>query len=271
MGTLRFILCDAADGFRNMAEDEVLLEECERGHTAGALRVYQWDPPAVSLGYSQSEQLIDVEKCLVAGLNVVRRITGGGAVLHSEEITYCFVVRRELLNRSLWPRQFARLVGAAVVRGLREVGVVAVLSSGGEGAETRDGSSPLCFTLATENEVAVQGQKLAGCAHKFTKQAYFSHGSIMLGNSHARIVEFLKFKNTKADSLRVREGCISLSEVMEELPSPESVGEGLRRGFETSFAIEFGEGRLSEHEDRLVQKKLNARRRRCGMGEWSFA
>jgi lipoate-protein ligase A len=254
METLRFLPSGTADGFCNMATDEVLLEECRSGAIAGALRVYQWDPPAVSLGRAQSVDLIDIQACEDAGVNVVRRVTGGGAVLHWEEITYCLVARRELLGETLWPRQFAGLVAAAVADALVELRVPASVLSGRSGGSVDEETSPLCFSAGMENEVGVNGRKLAGCAHKFTAEAYLSHGSIMLGRSHMRIAELLRSEAPGADLKGLREGCISLSELMESLPSPERAGRALRGGFERRLCLAFVGGQLSGIEQKLIQE-----------------
>jgi len=271
METLRFLLSEATDGFRNMAADEVLLKECRNKSIPGALRVYQWNPPAVSLGYSQSMELIDLGACADVGVDVVRRITGGRAVLHWEEITYCFVARRKLLGEALWPRQFAKEVAGAVSAALVELGVAASVSSGENVAERPGAPSPLCFSLGMENEVSVDGRKLAGCAHKFTGEAYFSHGSIMLGPSHARIVELLTSRAGRADFLRLREGCVSFSDLKREPPSLERAGRALRSGFEASFGVSFTDGRLSDNEKRLIRQRALEKRSTFERRERSLA
>ncbi len=254
MDTLRFLRSEVADGFINMATDEVLLDECRENKIPGALRVYEWNPPAVSLGHGQNVDLVDLEACEGMGVHLVKRITGGGAVLHWEEITYCLVARRNLLGETLWPRQFAKLVAASVADALVELRVPAsVLSEGGE-AGVEHNSSPICFAAGMENEVTVNGRKLAGCAHKFTAEAYFSHGSIMLGRSHMRIAELLRSEVAGADLVRLREGCVSLSELTETVPSSESVGGALRKGFKRRLGLSFAEGQLSNVEERLVMK-----------------
>ncbi|UCF78108.1 MAG: lipoate--protein ligase family protein [Candidatus Eiseniibacteriota bacterium] len=267
METPRLLLCEPADGFRNMAVDEILLDGCKDGTVGAALRIYRWEPPAVSLGYSQGPDLLDVENCKAAGVDVVRRVTGGGALLHWEEITYCFVAREEFLPLPLRPREFAGLAAAAVGRALVRLGVEAsVVSRGrearvrGREARVRAGNSPLCFTRGAENEIAVEGRKLAGCAHRVSDRTYFSHGSVMVGPAHLRVLELLRPGVPRADFLAVREGCVSLSELLECVPSFEEAGRVLKEGFEECFGLSFREGKLSSHEERLISERALEKR-----------
>ncbi|MCX5799920.1 MAG: hypothetical protein NTX17_00815 [Candidatus Eisenbacteria bacterium] len=269
---LRYILSGAIDGFTNMAVDEVLLGECERGVIDGALRVYGWAPPAVSLGYAQSIDLVDPVRCRELGIDLVKRITGGGAVLHWEEVTYCLVLRKEALPALKWPRQFARLTGTALCEALRSLGVEASLSPaaeprGANGVRSSRGSpvegratpngirssgvarSSLCFSSGTENEVTVGGRKLAGCAHKFTREAFFSHGSTMTGAAHIRIVEVVGERASGMSASMLRERSVCLSDLLPSVPCLEIVGRELKRGVETSFGLSLVEGRLSRHEE----------------------
>ena len=84
------------NAYWNMAMDEVLLKSVTKSETeTPALRLYGWTPPAVSIGYFQSmDQEVNVQSCKKNGVDLVRRITGGGAVLHDSELTYSFITRK---------------------------------------------------------------------------------------------------------------------------------------------------------------------------------
>jgi lipoate-protein ligase A len=90
-GRWRLITSGYGDGPRNMAVDEAILEAVAAGESPPTLRFYAWQPPCVSLGYRQPANVVDVERCAAAGWDVVRRPTGGRAILHVDELTYSVV------------------------------------------------------------------------------------------------------------------------------------------------------------------------------------
>jgi lipoate-protein ligase A len=282
---LRYIMSGAADGFKNMAVDEMVLGECRRGVIDGVLRVYEWKPPAVSLGYAQSADLIDLETCRDLGVDLVRRVTGGGAVLHWEEATYCLALRREILPGLKWPRQFARFTGTALCRALQSLGVGASLSPsathatphGAQSAAAFQGSrsratfhstqSALCFGSGTENEIVVGGRKLAGCAHKFTREAFFSHGSIMIGRAHLRIVDLLRPEAGAVGKSTLSERSVCLSDLLPVVPGLETLGQKLKKGTEDSFGVSLAESELSTREEELASERAFIKRNDTGMRE----
>jgi len=224
----------------------------------------------------------------------VRRITGGGAILHWEEITYCLVLGRETLPVLKWPRQFARLMGVALCEALSSLGVDASLSPGetratledtrssrgtrsslslGEALRTPEDArschgtgsfhgaqSSLCFSSGAENEVVVGERKLAGCAHKFTREAFFSHGSIMTGYAHLRIVDLVRPEVGSITMSALGERSVCLSDLLQTVPSIETVGHELRKGIENSFGVLLEEGRLSDREEELAGERALTKR-----------
>jgi len=247
--TLRYIFSGSSNGFVNMAVDELLLDECRSGKIGGALRVYEWSPPCVSIGHGQPVESADPERCAKAGVDVVRRITGGGAILHFEEITYCIAMRREVVPQAKWPRQFAGLVADSIRRALDSVGVDASRSDAlARGVR----QSRLCFSSNSENEIVVRDRKLAGCAHKFTKEAFFSHGSIMLGASHLRIVELMREETCASERKLLAERSTCLGELLDPLPEREALGRELKRGVESVFGVTLSESRFTPEEKRAA-------------------
>src|SRR5437899_5274681 len=93
---IRLLKTGHDDAYRNMALDEVLMKSISKSTTdSPTLRFYGWEPPAVSIGYFQSmDHEVNVENCKKTGVDVVRRMTGGGAVLHDSELTYSFITRK---------------------------------------------------------------------------------------------------------------------------------------------------------------------------------
>ena len=133
-------------------------------------RLYGWENPTVSLGRFQKENNLKIPK----GVDFVRRPSGGRAVLHHMEITYCLAVPRESSFGDLSVLEFHRLVHNVIKEALCEVGVPAELSDG------RRGNTAFCFDAASKYEVVVDGMKIVGSAQFRTKGAIVEHGSIVL-------------------------------------------------------------------------------------------
>ncbi|MEW5933385.1 MAG: biotin/lipoate A/B protein ligase family protein, partial [Bacillota bacterium] len=117
------------DGATNMAVDEAIMLAHARGEVPPTLRFYGWRPPALSLGYAQkAEREVDLEACRRAGVDVVRRPTGGRAVLHDREVTYSVVISTALFPGSVV--ETYRRLSAGLVEGLRLLGLQAEVQEG---------------------------------------------------------------------------------------------------------------------------------------------
>lgn len=167
-------------GARNMAVDRALLESLGAGGPP-TLRLYGWQPPCLSLGQHQGPEAADLAFCRDHGIDVVRRPTGGRAVLHHHELTYSVVapVGVEPLPRGL--QEAYRRLCAALVRGCHRLGVAAELT-GGEVNLTLPGprTTVPCFKAPAGGEVVVGGRKLIGSAMRAHGGAILQHGAMLL-------------------------------------------------------------------------------------------
>lgn len=157
-----------ASGQENMRIDADLL-------AAGrpVCRVYGWRPACVSLGYAQSEDLVDVAVALDERVHVVRRPTGGGALLHAEdEVTYCVVVPRSMVPADV--ASSYRALSAGVVAALRSFGLEP------EYVEGTGGDQALCYLRDEGLSIAVGGRKISGGAQKRTRDAVLQHGTVLV-------------------------------------------------------------------------------------------
>jgi len=169
----RLIEDPPASGAWNMCLDEALLLHArDRSPT---LRLYAWSGPTATLGYRQKAPDW-LERSRVHGVEVVRRVTGGGTVLHASDLTYAVAAPRD------WPGLPADLRGsyawirAVLLRGLAGLGL-AVQPSAGSAQGAR---SSLCFAAATGSEIDLAGVKLVGSAQRRTPWGFLQHGSIRL-------------------------------------------------------------------------------------------
>ncbi|MBI4719195.1 MAG: lipoate--protein ligase family protein [Planctomycetes bacterium] len=218
---IRVLSDPASDGPANMARDEALLECVGRRAAPPTLRLYQWDPPTVSLGYFQPYAEFAALPPPAGSLAVVRRLTGGGAILHDQELTYSLVLPANHALLSTGPRRLYELMHEAVAAALSGLGVSAAPCG------QSDDSSPtrgpfFCFARRHACDLLVGEAKIAGSAQRRTRQAVLQHGSIVLAarfgqqpaactpgtiaENLARIRADLPGQVARVASLRVEEG-----------------------------------------------------------------
>jgi len=170
----RWLRDGPAPGAWNMGVDEALCAALGRG-AAPTLRCYAWERPTLSLGWAQDLGPGRRDACAARGVDVVRRTTGGGAVLHGSDLGYSVAAPVELLPAELVACY--ALLARGVVAGLRALGVEArcVLR---EGRAARPGFD--CFASAGAGEIVVGRAKLCGSAQRRTRGAVLQHGSLRL-------------------------------------------------------------------------------------------
>lgn len=235
-------------GFRtgefNMAFDMKLVERSREEDTS-FLRFYRWKPYALSLGYNQSrfasEVNIDYSKCSAEGIDVVTRPTGGRAVLHSEELTYSVVFRSTRLVRDLY-----RDISIAIVNGLRTLGPeFEKLSFTKETPDLlkliKTGMYNLCFNSAVKNEINYKGKKLVGSAQRKFGNIVLQHGSILIGNHHKNIVNYLNITGEERIRMirEIEEKTICINDITGRDVSYKEAAEAVFGGFRSTYDIDF--------------------------------
>jgi lipoyl(octanoyl) transferase len=173
-----------ADGFTNMAMDEAILEMHAAMGGLSTLRFYTWSPPALSLGYGQPiASDIDFTQCRALGIDVVRRPTGGRAVLHDHEVTYSMVIRADDSRVTSGVLASYLTMSQALIRGLSYLGIGAELLPLRRGAPLPAAdASPVCFATPSSYEVAVTGRKIIGSAQRRVHDVIMQHGSVPLSH-----------------------------------------------------------------------------------------
>lgn len=255
-GVWRLMLVGERSGAENMARDAALTDRArETGETV--LAVYRWSRPTLSFGRNQTARgCYDEHEILRRGIDVVRRPTGGRALLHHREVTYS-VTSRTRDDESL--RDAYRRINAIVIRGLSLLGVVAQESPRSETA-TLPGQLP-CFALPSEGELVVGDRKLVGSAQVRADGALLQHGSILLDDDQSIIGDLLTEKKANGRTPA------TLKEVMGRMPDAAEVAEALFvavRELEDPSASPLDERELSrataEHLDRYQTKWWTWRR-----------
>ena len=168
----------------NMAIDEELLARAQAGKIAPVLRFYGWSPPAVSIGrFQKIGSAIDAGACARHGIDIVRRITGGRAVLHNQELTYSIIAR---LDDPLFPSTVLgtyKVIATGLLAGLKRLGIPAeMVSRGGRhaGLVKKDVKDPACFSSPSWYEILVNNRKIIGSAQRRLSNAFLQHGSILM-------------------------------------------------------------------------------------------
>jgi lipoate-protein ligase A len=281
MSSWRIIRTGANDGFFNMALDEALLLSCQSGSSPPVLRLYQWSPPAVSLGYSQPvHKTVDPKRCEDRGIQVVRRITGGRAVLHEDEITYSLCASTDdfpQLGRNTL--QTSERIGMAHLESLRVLGIDGEWvkrSPKRSSASSDPGLSKPCFASSSRYEITVGGKKLIGSAQRrFSIQSregrrhsFIQHGSILTGKGKYSLAELLPGEHTAEKMRRTLESSATdLEQIAKRRVEPDEVVSALKMGFAQVFGSRMEDSETSEEE---LETALCLKEKKYLCDEWNL-
>ncbi len=187
-----------SSGVENMARDLAMMEIAKKGDAA--LRLYGWKVPTLSLGKFQKLEEINVKVVEEQGFEMVRRPSGGRAVLHMDELTYAVVLPEAYLSKSVIKSYME--ISKALVNGLKELGLNVYMAR--ERSKERYTDFAACFATTSLHEIMIDGKKLVGSAQTRKDGVILQHGSIPL---HSHIEEYVKCFNlddSKADLLKRR-------------------------------------------------------------------
>jgi len=250
-GAWRLLVDAPAGGAWNMAVDEALLTSHVAGQSMPALRLYGWKPAAVSLGRSQDAARSHAGDFLrQEGIDLVRRPSGGLAVLHEHERTYSVITGFDTppFSRSL--RENYRQIAGALCRALELLGIETSVPE--ETAWARSGaacraSGPVCFERTSAHEITAEGHKLVGSAQLRRRNAFLQHGSILCRCEARRLAAALGQRREPG-------GFVDLERLLGHRPSSVELDRALVHGFEQQFGARLEPARLSSEErDRAVR------------------
>ena len=255
--TWRLLLDPPAAGAWNMAVDEALLDGVAAGNGPPTLRFYEWAPPCLSLGYFQPFDVVDVAGCLRLGVDVVRRPTGGRAILHDRELTYSVALPRRLLGDDGAVLPSYHRLSLALERGLNRLGAPVVLAPE-RTAQPGPDHGPVCFDRPSAHEILLDGRKLVGSAQVRQATAILQHGSILIEPRIDRLLACLWMPD--GPDARIEDGVAGLAEVGDFDPS--TIAAALADAFAEEFGARLVPGRLRPDErqaaDDLVDSKYRA-------------
>ena len=231
----RFIDSGPCNAAYNMALDEAIAVAVRNGHAPPTLRLYGWDRPAVTIGCFQKIGEVDMAYCFQKNIPVIRRPTGGRAILHGNEITYSFSVktRTGLFSKSLLDSY--KTISAAFSNAFLKIGAspeLKLLKDGRRRLEADMQKSPLCFQSVSYGEITVDSRKIIGSAQKRWTDGLLQQGSIPFGIDRDALVKAFRM-NTAQD---MRDPFIGLQDIFPGLIA-DDLKTAIRNSFEETFNI----------------------------------
>lgn len=270
--TWRIIIDDAPrSGAANMAMDQAVAEACAAGESLPTLRFYRWEPPAVSLGRHQPITDIDADVVQANGYDIVRRPTGGRAILHTDEFTYSVAAPDDEPRVQGSVMEAYLRLSEALLAGLRHLDVPADKAGG----HVRAGSdvSAACFETPSAYEITAGNRKLMGSAQSRRAGYVLQHGSLPLHGDIGRLIDVLALPDAVRTRLRrdLRNRACTLAQALDLPPDAphlrfEDVAEAMRAGFAQVLNLEFKPGPPSPTELRRTAELI---RLQYGNADWT--
>jgi lipoate-protein ligase A len=253
-----------ANGAWNMAVDEAILESSLRSAVPPTMRLYGWDPPCISIGYAQSSRDVNFSYLEEKGWQLVRRPTGGRAILHTNELTYSLIgVSTQPQFQGNVLETYQRL-STGLLEALRLLGVEPDPPQKSELTDTESIQNPVCFEVPSNYEITVGGKKLIGSAQARRKSGFLQHGSLPLHGDITRIIDVIKFsKDTEINEARQRlsDHATTLEEVLGYRRDWWLATYAFKDAFQKSLKINLQEMRLTPAEGarayKLYMEKYN--------------
>jgi len=239
-----------------MAVDEAILEAVAAAESPPTLRLYAWDPPCLSLGRAQSIDVVDETALAAAGWDLVRRPTGGRALLHADELTYAVVAPDRMPALSGGVLVSYRELSRGLLAGLERLGLhpdpptYAALSDA-------DRSNPVCFEVPSAYEITVGGRKLIGSAQLRRLGAVLQHGSLPLEGDITRVARVLRHAGPAEQhqaAARLTRHAVTLRDLL-GFPVPwEEASRALQAGFAQALGWDFVAAGLTSPEELRAQQ-----------------
>lgn len=258
------------NGFINMAVDEAIMIAHKNGLISPTIRFYQWSPPAVSLGYFQDlKKEINVKVCQDIGIDIVRRPTGGKAVLHDQELTYSFIIKENdpLVNDSIL--ETYKKISGGIIRGLSYLGIKAelvplrgklenhLLGRSDKARIHHLDFKSICFSVPSQYEVQVEGKKIVGSAQVRKGGVVLQHGSLLIKLEKDKLFSVFNFPSVQIrEKLKSKFKATSLEEILKRKIDFSELSNILPRGFEEEFGVRLVESKLTEPEENIFKDLL---------------
>jgi lipoate-protein ligase A len=254
----RIIVDQPLDGPMNMAVDEAIAEAVGAGRAQSTLRFYAWQPGCLSLGYAQPAADVLVEQLRAHGWDIVRRLTGGRAILHIDELTYSIATPLDDPRVEGGVVESYRRLSGGLMAGLKRLGAPVHAGKADGSAHGFDG--PVCFEVPSDYEITAHGKKLLGSAQTRRGGVVLQHGALPLFGDITRIVDALVFEDDAAREdarTRLLGRAITLEEALGREAGFAEVVEALAAGLRDELCLSLQPAGLSpEEQSRAVELRI---------------
>ncbi len=265
----RLIISPSSSGSWNMAVDEAILEEVVSRNVPPTLRLYSWHPYCLSIGHAQSISEVNTDFLIENGWGVVRRPTGGRAILHADELTYSINAPIDDPHIREGVIESYQHLSHCLLRALELIGIKT--DSNPKVEEKKHLlKNPVCFQYPSDYEITFQGKKLIGSAQARKINGLLQHGTIPLFGDISRIISTLNFKNDEeklkaTSSLLAR--ATTLQAVMGHMISWEELASAILHVFEITLNIHFKSSSLSLNE---LNRAKTLQKEKYANKAWTF-
>ncbi len=250
----KFLNSGVNSGKFNMDFDVFLAENFVQGNAV--LRLYRWNPYCISLGANQSLEDINTSKTRYHQIDVVKRPTGGRAILHSQELTYSVIYPIEPATSA---KNIYNEINLALRKGLinfdARLNTIDLEHSQPDFKEFyKSEISAICFAVSAKSELNYNGKKLVGSAQRKLGNVILQHGSILCGEYHKRIVNYLNVNDKKRDEMlnEISSTTIDLKSALNVDVDYAKLSESILNGFKEHFKSDFEEIEQSSFENRMI-------------------
>jgi lipoate-protein ligase A len=251
---INFKNCNA---YENMAIDEAIFTETVRNNKPPTIRFYGWEPAAVSIGYFQDiKKEVNLGKCRDAGVDYVRRLTGGKAVFHDDEITYSVVA---INGEHTFPPDILgtyKVISECLLRGLADLGIKATLAPLGRITNKTDDFPACCFSIPSRHELLVGERKICGSAQLRSGGGFLQHGSLLKTFDPVTTASLL-LPSRSTEQLDILKRTVTAINEEVAIPlSTEEICAALTKGFAFVAGIKIVESVLTEAEEVLKNELI---------------
>jgi len=244
------------DAFENMAIDEAIFREIINNKKQPTIRFYGWQPAAVSIGYFQDPQSeLNVKQCSKTGIEIVRRLTGGKAVFHNDEITYSVTAGEGEKSFPVDILGTYKVISDCLIQGLSNLGIKANLAIGCRGKNDNELKS-CCFSVPSRNELLVAGRKICGSAQMRSHGAFLQHGSLLLTFDPVKALSVILPSSNSEYLAKLRNSVASINEVTATPIETSDICHALKKGFAKVLGIEIVEEPLTPTEIKLKNELI---------------
>jgi lipoate-protein ligase A len=259
----RLVITPPAPGAWNMAVDEAILAAIGQNLVLPTLRLYAWDPACLSLGYAQPSTDVDTLRLAERGWHLVRRPTGGRAILHTDELTYSVIGPLSDPRLAGSVLESYRCLASALLKALHRLNIPAE-SHAAPSSTVATTKGPVCFEVPSNYEITVSGKKLIGSAQARRKEGLLQHGALPLSGDLARITQVLVFPDEaarQAAAARLLSRAITAEQALGNALSWEAAAEAFIASFQEVLTLQLIRMDLSPQElmraEELVNEKFN--------------